>query len=509
MIGFVVAVAGIVVGYAQLLPPKAPLRGSEDYYDYSMMLSNVERLAQAPHPSGSDELAGIRRLILDEISGMGLAPVVEREIYTLSDFLDRDMAYWNGTREDLEEYYTKELDKLEYTLFDEKGELELFNIFAKLDAPDSEKGVLFVSHYDSTPGGPGAADDMVAVCALLEAMLDQAGKPRINSLYFLITDGEELGLLGARRFIESHPELRDKIELVVNFEARGNSGGLLMFETSVNDYTIVKQYKKQNLHPISFSMAPAVYRLMPNGTDLSEFLQAGYRGMNFAAIGGSEHYHMPTDDFEHLDKDTAWHYLLTAKAFADMAAFMDLSRLDANDDGVYFPFFPGRLVIMTATFARVVAGALFVMSVLWIVWTLRRGKANTPKPARFLRHSLWYPLVVMAVVLFVMPSLLGIFGLAVFSMLASALCYELTSSSRFRPLIMALLYALLGFSLFVVCVPCVVVLYMALYLPSLIVGVPIGLLPVLYLSFAGLGIHTDEKTQGLQLSASHDVARYE
>ena len=261
-----------------------------------------------------------------------------------------------------------------------------------------------------------------------------------------------------------------------------------MFETSVNDYALVQQYKKQGLHPIAFSVAPTIYRLMPNVTDLTVFLQEGYRGMNFAILDGSEHYHKPTDDFEHLGKDTAYHYLLTARVYADMAANMDLTQLDANEDGMYFTFLPGNLVLMTVTAARIITAVLMILSIVWIAWTLKRGKSNVPKAVRFLRHSIWYPLIVLAIVWVIMPSLLGIYGIAVFSILASALCYELTSSLKTGLAIRAFLYALCGFSLFIVCVPLMAILYMALFLPSLVVIIPIGILLLLYLFFAGAGI---------------------
>jgi len=487
--GIIITAAGIAVGYAQLSPPGAPAPGSEYYAAYSRMSYNIERLAQDHRPSGSDENARVRQSIIDEITDMGLIPVVESEVCTFSELIDQNMEFWPGTREELEQFALEQLDELGYSVFNENDELYLYNILVRLEAQGTDNGVLFVAHYDSVPDSPGAADDMVSVCALLEALRDQNGKPRTNAIYFLFTDGEELGLLGAYRFVSRHPELRERIELVVNLEARGNSGGLQVFETSLNDYAIVRFFSKLNLHPFATSIAPAIYRIMPNDTDLTVFFKEGYRGMNFAVVGGVEHYHMPTDNFTNLDKDSAYHYLLTAMAMADKAADMDFALLDANDDGVYFPFLPGNIIIVTVTAARVIAGVLLVLVVLWIVWTLKRGKEKVPKPVRFLRHAVWYPLTVMAAALVVMPSLLGIFGFSIFAMLASALCYELTTALKHGLAIRTALYAMLGFALLLLCVPVMALLYMALGLMLLPVVIAMGVLPLSYLMFAALGIH--------------------
>ena len=93
-------------------------------------------------------------------------------------------------------------------MFNEDGMLFLQNILVKLDAPGANCGVLFVAHYDSVPEGPGAADPMLNTVSLLEALRSQAQNNALNNdLYFLFTDGEERGCLGAYRFAEAYPEL--------------------------------------------------------------------------------------------------------------------------------------------------------------------------------------------------------------------------------------------------------------------------------------------------------------
>ena len=48
------------------------------------------------------------------------------------------------------------------------------NVLARLRGSDSTGAVLVLSHYDSVPVGPGAADNGSGVAALLETMRDHS-----------------------------------------------------------------------------------------------------------------------------------------------------------------------------------------------------------------------------------------------------------------------------------------------------------------------------------------------
>src|SRR5579863_4408891 len=70
--------------------------------------------------------------------------------------------------------------------------------------------IMLAGHYDSVPRGPGASDDGVAVAAILEiARMFRALPPQRNDVIFLITDGEEDGLVGAKGFVREHPWAKD------------------------------------------------------------------------------------------------------------------------------------------------------------------------------------------------------------------------------------------------------------------------------------------------------------
>ena len=105
------------------------------------------------------------------------------------------------------------------------------NVVATIPGTSPTGAVLMVAHYDSAPSGPGAADNAASVAAILEAMRAlKTGPAARNDLIVLFTDGEELGLLGAKGFVETQPALSN-IKVVLNFEMRGDYGPSMMFQT--------------------------------------------------------------------------------------------------------------------------------------------------------------------------------------------------------------------------------------------------------------------------------------
>ena len=82
------------------------------------------------------------------------------------------------------------------------------------------KALLLNAHYDSTPVGPGAADDGIGVATLLEVGVDPAAdRPLKRPVILLFNEGEELGLIGARAFLAD--PLSRNVDALINLEARG------------------------------------------------------------------------------------------------------------------------------------------------------------------------------------------------------------------------------------------------------------------------------------------------
>lgn len=243
-----------------------------------------------PHPTGTTANAAVRDRVVAELQRLGYAPQVQSDLSCVPF-----------------------------------GCAQVENILARLEGREPGPAVLLMAHYDSVGAGPGASDDLAGVAALLEVarILKEGPQPR-NSFLFLIDDGEEAGLLGARAFLQ-RPESRD-VGVVINLEARGSSGPSLMFETSGQSGWLIPLYGGEASHPVTSSVFATIYDMLPNDTDLSVFKERGVPGLNFAYIGNPTHYHTSLDNLENASPASLQHHGDNALAAARALAEADLAN---------------------------------------------------------------------------------------------------------------------------------------------------------------------------------------
>ncbi|MGH9442652.1 MAG: M28 family peptidase [Thermoanaerobaculia bacterium] len=255
---------------------------------------------ESPHPQGSAASARVEGRILSVLSAAGYSPVV-REAFACGGY---------GTC----------------------GTVR--NILARLPGRDERGAVVLSAHSDSVEAGPGASDDGLGVACVLEIARILRSRPAARRpVLFLIDDGEEQGLLGAEAFAAT--ARADDVSAVVNLEARGTSGASLLFETSPGNRWLIDAAKAIP-HPVSSSVFPAIYRMLPNDTDLTVFERRGMAGVNFACVGGVAHYHTPLDDLAHLNLSTLQHEGENALAMVESLASRDAAAAKPRGDAVFF-----------------------------------------------------------------------------------------------------------------------------------------------------------------------------
>ncbi|HZD92851.1 MAG TPA: M28 family peptidase, partial [Candidatus Sulfotelmatobacter sp.] len=231
--------------------------------------------------------------------------------------------------------------------------------------------------YDSVSGGPGAADDAAGVPTVLETVRAlQTGTPLRNDLIVLVTDGEEAGLLGAEAFVASHPWFKD-VGLVMNFEARGNSGPSLLFETSANNAPLIREVANTAPFPIGSSLFYALYKLLPNDTDFTVFRPAHTPGLNFAFGGHLEAYHSWQDTVDNLDIKSLQHHGSYALALSRRFGQMDLNQFkEARGDDVFFDWFGSHVIAYSERWVLINEAVATVLLLLMIVSGVRGGEVR-------------------------------------------------------------------------------------------------------------------------------------
>jgi hypothetical protein len=307
-------VSGIYIAVIMNTPPRVPEQVRPQDYSVQNEIEHIKAIAQKPHPSGAQEHDRVRDYIFNTLEELDLNPEIQKTMSV------RKMR-WGGYRA-----------------------VEVENIVGRLKGTNNSKAILLMAHYDSVAEGPGANDDGSGVAAILETLRAlKAGGPLKNDVIALISDAEELGLMGAKAFHDEHRWVND-IGVVLNMDARGCKGITYMFESGDNAAWLLKTLKKAAPYPIASSITSAIYKRMPNDTDFSIFKRAGFPGMNFAYINHWYAYHKPIDDVNHLDEPTLYHNGSTLLATARQLGTMNLEQFPKSD-AVYFNLLRSFMII--------------------------------------------------------------------------------------------------------------------------------------------------------------------
>ncbi len=218
----------------------------------------------------------------------------------------------------------------------------LANIMARLKGRSSESAILLAAHYDSVPFGPGACDDGVGCAAVLEiARMLREEPPPPRDVIFLLTDGEELGMLGAKLFVEEHPWAKD-VYVAINLEARGTSGPSCLFETSRDSRWLIPIFARASRKPVSSSLFFEIYERLPNDTDFSVFRDAKIQGYNFAFVGDVKNYHTAADNLANASRGSLQHHGENSLSLIRKLGTVELFP-QANGRVVYFDLFGWHL----------------------------------------------------------------------------------------------------------------------------------------------------------------------
>lgn len=303
----------------------------------------IERLTrilgdERPHAADTDGSDYIRTRLLDEMRNIGLSPTVE----------DGTGCNQRRTRVHC---------------------ARVRNIIARI-GPSSGDAILVNTHYDSDAAGPGAGDDGIAVAVALEMsnmLLTQT--PLARPVIFLFNEGEEDGLLGAEQFLRESSQAASVTD-VINLEARGTTGPVVMFETSYPNNSDIRAYARNLARPAANSMMAEIYRRMPNGTDATLFLNAGMRVNNFAMLGTGLYYHTPRDNLANLSHATAQH--MADSAWATLQSRLAETNVSASDTAIYTDILGRYMLILPQWLALPVFGCGLLLAAAVFALTLDR-----------------------------------------------------------------------------------------------------------------------------------------
>ncbi|WP_207729410.1 M20/M25/M40 family metallo-hydrolase [Clostridium gallinarum] len=373
---FIICLFGIL-GLNSLNPSK-PNYDDLSKINVNNLMTHISQIAKEPHSIYDVEAKGkVRDYLTSELNKLGASP----KIYEYNDV------------------YVKRSDSYE----------DLQNIYAEIKGK-SDSYIMLVTHYDSSrakaeryaekDGSHGAADAGYGLSTILETLrvIKENNIELENGIKILFTDGEEAGLLGAKEAV-NEAEIFNGVNYLINLEARGTSGPAVMFETSPNNSAIVDLYSSTD-KAFSYSITPEIYRLLPNGTDFTVFLENKIPGINISVLDGMENYHTPNDNPNNLSYESMQHYgdqvLPIVTEFVSNSKYSDSSALISNDDSIFFSL--GNLFIKYSKATNYILISLILICIIYLYMNLK--SKNLIKVFKYTFINLVYTVISMGIAYF-------------------------------------------------------------------------------------------------------------
>lgn len=334
MLAALLTAAWLLSSY-RMLPAPTPANAADTIFSSARAMAHLVEIARRPHPPGSPAHQQVRDYLLERFRGLGLEP----EVQTTTALLERGSLSRAAT---------------------------VRNIVARIPGSGSTGTIVLTAHYDGREISRAAGDDGVGVVAILEtARALKAGAPLLNDVLLVITDAEELGLLGARAFVDEHPAMAD-VTLVLSLEMRGGGGPSVMFETGPENGWVIRELAASGARPFANALSYEVYKRLPNDTDFTPFREAGRQGLNFAGIGRASVYHQSYDNPENVSEATLQHKGASVLQAVRHLGNRPLDQVTAPDVTFFTAPFVGLvsydlgLVLPLAAILLMVAAALFL-----------------------------------------------------------------------------------------------------------------------------------------------------
>ena len=325
----ILAVVGIVAGllaYGVLTLP-TPKPADADGFSSARVVKDIEVISKERHSVAHPEArAKVREYLIGRLQQLGADTV---QVFTYDSLV--------GPKNKHVEY-----------VFDAHN---IVADFAPLTASEGKPAeLLLVAHYDSRYSQPfakdtvwsyGAADDGYGIGVILETV-SQLLKNRTEwkqGVKVLFTDAEEAGMMGMTAIWENNKEVFENVGLMVNIEARGTWGPVLLFETCPGNEKVLDLYASASRYPFTYSLTTVVYKFMPNFTDFT-IVKDSIPGLNFSNIADVNHYHTHLDNFTNISEKTIQHYgeqvLPLAEAYVTGEEYADVNAMKSEKDAVNF-----------------------------------------------------------------------------------------------------------------------------------------------------------------------------
>jgi hypothetical protein len=348
----IVFLLSVLLGVSVLFTP-APSKGPDTEFSAYRAAEHIKVISESPHTINDQaELQKIREYLKSQLEALGAS--VELKQYTVEGY-------------------------------------QITNVYGTLKGSSGDGALLLVAHYDSnpgvgvgeTPGSHGASDDAYGVSVILECLraVKAMGEAE-NTIYVAFTDGEETDMLGAQAASGDALFAGNNAKAVMNIESRGLRGPAIMFETSADNEALFSFYAQRAKAPATWSLASDVYRIMPNFTDFTSFIEKGMNGLNFSNLDSLSENHTKLDVYENISLSAVQGY--GNQMLPVIAGFAQESlpqSFDSQGDMAFFTLLPGVLISYPSDTNYLLLGLSLIAVAAYIIAAALRKRL---KPKRLI-----------------------------------------------------------------------------------------------------------------------------
>ncbi len=187
----------------------------------------------------------------------------------------------------------------------ETGVQPTFNTIAEIKGTEKpEEYVMLSAHFDSWDGGTGATDNGTGTILMMEVMriLKEVYPNPKRTILVGHWGSEEQGLNGSRGFVEDHPEMMDKIQVLFNQDNGTGRVANLSGQGFVDSY----EYLGRWLTKVPSEITSGIETSFPGnpgggGSDYASFVAAGVPAFNLSSLSwdyGTQTWHTNVDTYD-------------------------------------------------------------------------------------------------------------------------------------------------------------------------------------------------------------------
>lgn len=235
---------------------------------------------------------------------------------------------------------------------------------------ESDHALLLNCHFDSVPGSPGASDDIVMCCIMIEFihLLSISEEKQKHSIVFLFNGFEEANLQGAHGFVTQHRWAKD-IRAFINLESTGSGGREILFRSGPKHDWMIRKYRQSAPRPFGIAIAEELFEtgVIPSGTDFEIFTEVGdVPGLDFAYVKDGWRYHTRYDSIDYIPMESVQY--TGENIFALMKAMANSDELANPPIGSYAVYFDYLGLFFVSYSREVGVGLNIAISLLAIIF---------------------------------------------------------------------------------------------------------------------------------------------